>query len=164
MTSLWLSVTNGVVFTLTCTSTKTSYFSCAKKLSYSTHVPLQLTMSLSYSALNTLSLIYENTMGLRDPEHPFWGYSITHQLLVAMIDLHNKFEASSSPSFKRQDVTSKFIKVSCYPGQWLCLFESRLSPTGLDMSWAIYVTNLSFTNWPQQKQLLSTMLKWTTNL
>jgi len=55
-------------------------------------------------------------MGLCDPEHPFWGYSITHQLLVAMIDLHNKFEASSSPSFQRQDVTPKFINVFCYPG------------------------------------------------
>jgi len=67
------------------------------KISYKCFI---VTMCLSHTISQMLSLtsIYENLTVTRNP--PLWGFFIMHRLVLAMINLHTKCETSSSSHSK----------------------------------------------------------------
>jgi len=67
------------------------------KISYKCFI---VTMCLSHTISQMLSLtsIYENLTVTRNP--PLWGFFIMHRLVLAMINLHTKFEMPSSSHSK----------------------------------------------------------------
>jgi len=62
------------------------------------------TMSLSYTVYEILSLISQNLKRPHDSEHiPFWGYYITHALVLLCINQYTKFELPSFTNYRDMD-------------------------------------------------------------